>query len=238
MHALAGQRVEEYGERRHEGLAFARRHLGDLALVEHHAAEQLHVVVDHVPLHVVASGEPVGGVDGLVALDGDEILRRGEVAVEIVGRHHDRIVLGEAARRVFHDGERLGENLVEHLFDFFVDAFGGLVDLLRDLLLLFELRFGFFERGFQFDDAGFVRGDEVGDLFFQGLAAGAQFVVRERLDRGVDGLDLFEIGFDLFAVLVGFRTEKGFDYACKNIHKVVVVSELRILNPTKIVIIF
>ena len=76
------------------------------------------------------------------------------------------------------------------------------------------------------------------DRCARALEAGAQFVVRERLDRGVDGLDLFEIGFDLFAVLVGFRTEKGFDYACKNIHKVVVVSELRILNPTKIVIIF
>ena len=48
VHALLGQRVEEYGERRHEGLALARRHLGDLALVEHHAAEQLHLSLIHI----------------------------------------------------------------------------------------------------------------------------------------------------------------------------------------------
>ena len=83
-----------------------------------------------------------------------------------------------------------------------------------------------------------VRGDEVGDLLLQRLAAGAQFVVRELLDRGIDGLDLLQIRLDLFAVLVGFRTEEDFDYTCKNIHNVVVVFGVTVLNPTKIRIIF
>jgi hypothetical protein len=47
VHALAGERVERDGERAGEGLALAGAHLGDLAVVEHHAADQLHVEVAH-----------------------------------------------------------------------------------------------------------------------------------------------------------------------------------------------
>ena len=43
MDAVSGQRVEVTGQRRDQGLAFARAHLGDGALVQHHAADQLHI---------------------------------------------------------------------------------------------------------------------------------------------------------------------------------------------------
>ena len=45
VHAAAGQRVEVDGERRDQRLAFAGLHLGDLALVQDHAADELHVEV-------------------------------------------------------------------------------------------------------------------------------------------------------------------------------------------------
>ena len=45
VHALVLERVEVDRQRRHQGLALAGRHLGDLALVQHDAAHQLHVVV-------------------------------------------------------------------------------------------------------------------------------------------------------------------------------------------------
>ena len=41
--ALAGERIEIDRKRRHQRLAFAGLHLGDVALVQHHAADQLHV---------------------------------------------------------------------------------------------------------------------------------------------------------------------------------------------------
>jgi 1-acyl-sn-glycerol-3-phosphate acyltransferase len=47
VHALAGQGVEIGGQRGHQGLALAGAHLGDLAVVQHHAADQLHVEVAH-----------------------------------------------------------------------------------------------------------------------------------------------------------------------------------------------
>ena len=46
--ALAFERVEIGGQRGDERLAFAGLHLGDLALVEHGAADELHVEVPHV----------------------------------------------------------------------------------------------------------------------------------------------------------------------------------------------
>ena len=218
MDALAGQCIEEHGQRRHEGLAFARGHFGDLAFVEHHAAEELHVVVDHVPLDVVAAGEPVGGIDGFVAFDRYEILRCGQLAVEVGGRNDHRVVLREAARRVLHHGEGFGQDFVEFLFDPFVDALGRRVDLLRDLLLLFERGLREFQLGFQLDDAGLVLSDEVGDPLHQIAAQCAEFVVREFLDGRVDGLDPVDVGLYLFAVFVGFRAEEQFDDACCYIH--------------------
>ena len=48
VNAVPGQRVQIARQRRHQRLAFAGLHLGDLALVQHHAAHQLHVEVPHV----------------------------------------------------------------------------------------------------------------------------------------------------------------------------------------------
>ncbi|MEI2787357.1 MAG: hypothetical protein V9E93_00585 [Steroidobacteraceae bacterium] len=45
VRALAGQRVQVGRQRRDERLAFAGAHFGDLAVVQHHAADQLHVEV-------------------------------------------------------------------------------------------------------------------------------------------------------------------------------------------------
>ena len=48
MNAMPGQCIQITRQRRHQRLAFAGLHLGNLALVQHHAAHQLHVEVPHV----------------------------------------------------------------------------------------------------------------------------------------------------------------------------------------------
>ena len=48
VHAVAGQRIQIAGQRGHQRFAFAGLHLGNLALVQHHAADQLHVEVPHL----------------------------------------------------------------------------------------------------------------------------------------------------------------------------------------------
>ena len=75
MDPAPGEPVEVRGQRRHKRLALARRHLGDLALVEHHAADELHVEVAH----------PDGPARGLAA-DGKRL------GQELV----DRLAVGDA----------------------------------------------------------------------------------------------------------------------------------------------
>ena len=48
VHALTHQRIEVGRQRAHQGLALAGAHLGDLALVQRHAADQLHIEVAHL----------------------------------------------------------------------------------------------------------------------------------------------------------------------------------------------
>ncbi len=47
MHALAGQGVEVDRQGGDQRLALAGAHLGDLAVVQHHAADQLHIEMAH-----------------------------------------------------------------------------------------------------------------------------------------------------------------------------------------------
>ena len=63
------QRVQIAGEGSHEGFSFAGLHFGDFALVQHHAADQLHVEVAH--LH----GAPTGLADDCKGL-GNQLFQR------------------------------------------------------------------------------------------------------------------------------------------------------------------
>ena len=47
MHTLAGQRIKIGCQGRNQGLAFTGTHLGNLAAVQHHAADQLYIKVAH-----------------------------------------------------------------------------------------------------------------------------------------------------------------------------------------------
>ena len=63
VHALALERVQVAGQRGDQRLALAGPHLGDLALVQHHAADELHVVVAHperAPARLAADRERLG----------------------------------------------------------------------------------------------------------------------------------------------------------------------------------
>ena len=73
MHAFAGERIEIDGERGDQRLAFAGLHLGDAALVQHHAADHLHV---EMALADGALGALAHGGERL----GDQIIEIGAVA--------------------------------------------------------------------------------------------------------------------------------------------------------------
>jgi hypothetical protein len=48
VHAFTRERIEVGGQRRHQRLAFAGTHLGDAAVVQREAADELHIEVAHL----------------------------------------------------------------------------------------------------------------------------------------------------------------------------------------------
>ena len=97
MHTFARESVEEDRQRGHQRLTLARSHLRNviahLLAVDHHAvkhlaADELNIVMHHIPFGKIAAGHPFIFVDGLVALNGDEVLALSrQRAVGVSGRN-------------------------------------------------------------------------------------------------------------------------------------------------------
>src|SRR5258708_7681642 len=66
MYSLAGQCIQVGRKCRYQGLTFTGGHLRDLSLVEHGTADQLHVIVYHVPGDHAAGGHPTVLIDGFI----------------------------------------------------------------------------------------------------------------------------------------------------------------------------
>ncbi len=69
----------------------------------------------HVPGDLVPSGNPMVLIDGLVILDTDKVMGCRQVPVKIGRGDHDLLILRETTGRIFHDGKRFRQHLVEHL---------------------------------------------------------------------------------------------------------------------------
>ncbi len=184
--ALAGQGVEVDGEGGHEGLTLAGSHLGNLAAVKHHTADELHVVVHHVPRDFVAAGHPVVLVEGAVALDGDGGVGGSEVAVAVGGGDLDGLVLRETLGRLLDDGEGLGQDIIEDLLGLVVRLLLQLVDAFVEAFLLADghvvLRLDALAHGGQL---GLLGLDGQTYLILELQRLGTQLVVAQRRDGGV-----------------------------------------------------
>ncbi len=186
--AAPGEGVEEDRSDGHEGLALARLHLRDPALVERDPAEHLHVVGHHVPhyllaaRHVDVADEAAAGVlDGgehvgeqLVehAFEGVEpfaveVVELADEAFALLGRqvHHFAVALGVGAPQAGAEGGLVGLDLLEGLLD---------------------------------------RGPKA-------LHLGAQFVVGEGGQGRVRGVDFVDEGPELFEFTGLLVTEEAFE---------------------------
>ena len=183
FNAFARQGVEIHGQGGDEGFTLTGGHLGDLALMQDGAADELHVVVAHVPRNHVTAGGPSVLVDGLVALDGDALAAGGEVTVVLVGGHHHRFVILETAGGLLHYGEGLRKDLVQHLLCAVV---GVLLQFLHLLVKLLLLRDGHpvvgVERVLDLGDAGFVVLYGLVDELFELIGLRTQFVIGKILN--------------------------------------------------------
>src|SRR5688572_28992192 len=155
VHAAAGEGVEDRGQGRHEGLALAGPHLGDLALVEHGAADQLDVEVAHAEraLHGLAGHREDLGHDVVEGFLEALVLALAALLAQLAAAF-EVLVVQLVLGRLIRGGLR-------------VDLFADLGELRADLLFGQRLEFGF-ERVRLVDhrldpsDLAVVRVDETG----------------------------------------------------------------------------
>ena len=209
VYTATGQGVEEDGQGAHQGLALTGAHLGDLPRVQGHTTDQLHIVVEHVPGHGVASGRPGVLPDGCIPFDADGIRALdGELAVHVGGAHAQFAVLLEATRRFLHHGEGFGQYLQQHGLDVLQTGLLQLVDVLVAPFALVDvhLRVGV-DLGAQGVHLVVVRFRALLDACFQVGGAGAELVVAQTVQLGVGGLGLLHQRHHLLEVALGFITE-------------------------------
>ena len=209
VHTLAGQSVEVDRQRGHQRLALARGHLGNLAAVEYHATDNLHVVVHHVPGDLVAAGHPVVPVESLVALDGDGRVRSREVAVVVCGGNLHRLVLRKTLGGLLHHSEGLGQNLIEHLLRLVVARLFQFVDALVEVLLFIDGHVVFvLDAAVEGGQLGLFLLHGLGNTFLEFNGFRSQGVVRKSLDGGVHRQSGVEEGFDDLQVALALVSEQ------------------------------
>ena len=105
VHALARQGIEHHRQGGHQRFAFAGAHLGDLAAVQGHATDELHIEVPHLQ-------RALAGLAGQRKGLGQDFIERG------AARHARAQFVGEAAqRRIVHlfEAGLQGIDLLHHL---------------------------------------------------------------------------------------------------------------------------
>ena len=168
--------------------------------MQYYTAEELHVVVYHVPLEVIASGCPVVVVYGLVSVNCYKVVLRVccQLTVEVGCRNYSLLVLGKSSCSVLDDTERCWHNLVKSLLVDVEHLFVELVDLVEYLLPFIDR--GVFDSCLEFFNLGFLLLCRILNISLYLLSLGSQLVVAQFLNIGINSLDFLYQRLDQFHV--------------------------------------
>ena len=205
MHAVSGQGIEEYRQGGYQRLTFTCRHFGDFTFMQYHTAEQLYVIMYHIPYGIVSSCHPMVLVDGFVTFNAYEIFGCGKMAVKFGSCNHHFLIFGKTFGGFLHNGESDGQHFIKGLFINLQYFFFDLVNLVEELFTLFQLCI--FNAGFQFFHFGALFVGRVMDISFQFFSLGAQGVIVEFGNFGVSSFDFLHPRLYFFHVACGFVAE-------------------------------
>ncbi len=182
MNAITCQCVEEYRKGCNEGLTFTGGHLSNLTLVESDASEYLYIVVHHIPFDLIATGSPFIMVDGIVSIDGDEVVGGigCKFAVEVGCGNNDFLVLGKTAGRILHNAVGYVHHLVESFLQSIKHLLILLVNLVEDGLAFIDR--SIFNLTLKLGNFVKIRLGCILNILLDFLALGTQFVVAQFLN--------------------------------------------------------
>ena len=206
VYTVSGKCIKEHRQGRNECLTLTCRHLGNLALMEYCTAEQLYIVVNHVPYGVVTAGLPVVAVYRLVAVDAYKVELCGKLTVKVIGRDNDGLVLGKAACAVLHDCKGLGQRLIKCLVEHLEHLLLQLVNLVEDRFSLLKFRILDFCLQFCYSCTQFS--SAALNLLLERCRCGTQLIVAKLRDSGVHSLHLVNPRLNLAHVSACLVAEK------------------------------
>ena len=151
----------------------------------------------------------------LVAIDGHEVAAGRNVTVHVCGRHFNRTLRGKAAGRFLHEGKRLGHDLFQNLLEPLVHLQFQRVHLLKQFLLLVQLRQWEFSRlGLKRLDLVQFPGHVVLDALAQLNRLGTQTIGIQPRQRRLDFLHPIDHRLDLFDVVGRLVSDECFEKLC------------------------
>ena len=191
VHAIACEGIEEHWQCSHEGLTFTSSHFGDFAFVKHDTANQLAVVVNHIPHHLVAAGSPRVVVDSLVAINFHEIAALcSQCAVKVGSGHHHSFALSKTACGVFHYGKHFWKRFCQAFFKHVEDFLFELIDAVPQWFAVLVV--GSFNFCLKVGNFLFFVSHTVLQALAYGIDASTQLVVRQLLNLWIHSRDLSE----------------------------------------------
>ena len=140
VNTVTCQCVEEYRTGCYQCLTLTSRHLGNLTLMKHDTTEELYIIVDHLPLEVVAACSPMVVVYSLIAVNGHKVLAWicCEFAVEICSCYNCFLVFCETAGCILYNAENNWEYLIQSNFVFLENFLVELIDFCENAFALID----------------------------------------------------------------------------------------------------
>ncbi len=223
MHAFAGEGVQEHGQRGNQGFTFTGGHfrnhaalllVGFDAAIEDNAADELDVIMHHVPGNLIAAGHPVVVPDGFVALDLHKVAALGgQEFIELGSRHLHGLVLGEAAGGALHNGVGLRQELVQDFLDGGIFVFDEFVAF-RSQRFLFLHGDVFFHLQLDFRDAVLEGLLHRSNFVLQRLAVRTELIIGKAVYLRIDGKNLVQDRTDYLHVPVTLAAEDFLENIC------------------------
>ena len=163
--------------------------------MKHDTADELHTIVNHVPLHLIATGKPMIFPDGIVSVNAHKItaLCR-KLTVKLCSFYHYSLIGCKTGCGFTNDSKHFGKMLIKFILDSVKHGLLIAVDLVPDRLTLVERKlFDFNAKAFVFF---FFSGNCLTDVRTHIVDALAELIYSELLDLWLKSLDFLHDRFD------------------------------------------
>ena len=214
MDSLSGKSIKKNRKSSHESLTLTCCHLSNLTLMKNDTTDQLHIIMDHIPGHLVTTGHPMVLPKCIIPFDAHKLLGCTKVTVELSRLYFDDRIFLETACCGLHDCKCLRKNLVKNLLDCLINFLYQFVRLCSKGLFLMEWNL-LLKLRLYLSNTVLVFCYCCLNLILECLASFSELIIREHIDASVCFKDLLQCRPDSLHITIGLCTENLFKKVCK-----------------------